>query len=197
MKTTENPIVRAAPIGFSQNDSCSKRDLARHERQVAHAPERSLDRHVGACSTSRARRCDGAVGRCTVASCAGPRSARGRCPRARPAAPTGPASAWPPASAQPVRSCRTWSSSSVWISTMAVAGRRLGRDGSVVQRHAFGQAEADGHGAEVAPADGRRRAAGHDLLAEQDGHPVGQRLHLVHVVGRQQHGRPGRRPGRG
>ena len=25
MKTTENPIVRTAPIGFSQKDSCSKR----------------------------------------------------------------------------------------------------------------------------------------------------------------------------
>ena len=24
-KTTENPIVKMAPIGFSQNDSCSKR----------------------------------------------------------------------------------------------------------------------------------------------------------------------------
>ena len=36
-------------------------------------------------------------------------------------------------------------------------------------------------------------ATRHDLLTEQDRHPVRQRLHLVHVVGRQQHGGPGRR----
>ena len=46
---------------------------------------------------------------------------------------------------------------------------------------------------EVTPADGGRRPAGDDLLAEQDGHPVGQCLHLVHVVGRQQDRRALRR----
>ena len=70
--------------------------------------------------------------------------------------------------------------------------RRHRRHRERVQRDPLGQAEADGHRAEVAPPDGRRRPAGDDLVAEEDGGPVRQRLHLVHVVRRQQHRRPGR-----
>ena len=75
---------------------------------------------------------------------------------------------------------------------VAVVGQ-FRRHGQLAGRHAFGQAEADGHRAEVAAADGLRRPRRHDLLAEEHGHPVGQRLHLVHVVRRQQHGGAGAR----
>ena len=78
----------------------------------------------------------------------------------------------------------------MWISTRP-SPDGLGRDRQRLHGHPVGQAEPDRHGTEVAPADGRGRAAGDDLLAEQDGHPVGQRLHLVHVVGGQQHGGAG------
>ena len=45
-KTTEKAIVMSAPIGFSQNDSCSKPHLARHQGQVAEPAERSLLRDL-------------------------------------------------------------------------------------------------------------------------------------------------------
>ncbi len=101
-----------------------------------------------------------------------------------------PCNGCPPARAQPVRSCRTRTSSSVWISTSPSVAHRRRRDRQLPRHDPVGQPEPDRHGAQIPSADGAGRAERHDLLPEEHGHPVRQRLHFVHVVRRQQHRRP-------
>ena len=58
-KTTENTIVISAPIGFSQNESCSKRTWrstsGRSRGTAEGATDRGLDRHCPAPSPVKPR----------------------------------------------------------------------------------------------------------------------------------------------
>ena len=51
-KTTENPIVNTRADRVQPEGQLLEADLARHQREVADAPERPLDRQRRSCSSS-------------------------------------------------------------------------------------------------------------------------------------------------